>query len=197
MEKLKILVVEDEEKIRILLRLYLEQNDYQVAVVNNGKEALATINEEMPDLLIVDIIMPEMNGIELCRELRKDSKFEAMPIIFLSGLNEKQWVISGLEFGADDYITKPFDPNELIARINANLRRTKRKRETFKSKYEALTEQEKNILKLMEKGLTNKEIATKLFLTEGTIKVYNHNLFQKLQVKNRTQAIVAAKGQNN
>src|SRR5699024_4311781 len=127
LEQMKIMVVEDEEKIRVLLRLYLEQHDYKVMMAKTGKEAFDLIKKDKPDLLIVDIIMPEMNGIELCKKLRKDDEFDSLPIIFLSGLNEKQWIISGLKNGADDYITKPFDPNELIARVHANLRRIKRK----------------------------------------------------------------------
>lgn len=192
-----VLIAEDEEKIRSLIRIYLEQNDYKVIAAKHGKQAFRLIQEHEPDLSVLDIMMPEMNGLEVCKEVRKLEQFQHMPIIFLSSLNEKQTIISGLEIGGDDYLTKPFDPNELVARINAILRRSKVKAAPVKKDpidfYDELTYQEVQIIHLMEKGYTNREIAETLYLTEGTVKVYNHQLFQKLNVKNRTQAIVLAK----
>lgn len=192
-----ILVAEDEEKIRNLLKLYLEQNDYTVMIATNGREALELTIKHSPDLVVLDILMPEMSGLEVCQELRNDKRFTELPVIYLSSLNEKQSIISALEKGGDDYVTKPFDPNELIARINAILRRIKSKEKNKPEGIDVLgkdlTYQEIKILQYMEKGFTNKEIALKLLLTEGTVKVYNHVIYQKLQVKNRTQAIVRAK----
>lgn len=193
--KWKVLIAEDEEKIRTLLQLYLEKNDFAVILAKDGQEAIEQVKKHSPDVLVLDILMPKMSGIEVCEKLRKDHRYRDIPILYLSSLSEKKSIISSLELGGDDYVTKPFDPNELIARINANLRRIKgkNKKNTASQSYEKLTYQEIKIIELMEKGYTNKEIAFKLSLTEGTVKVYNHILYQKLQVKNRTQAIVRAK----
>lgn len=192
MSKGKVLIAENEERIRKLLNIYLEKNDYLVAEAKDGEEVLQLLNKMRPDVLVLDILMPKLTGIEVCKIVRKDPINQNLPIMFLSSLNEKAFIIEGLEAGGDDYLTKPFDPNELVARVNAMLRRLK-KNVDDRFIYEALTSQEMNILLLMERGYTNKEIAHKLFLTEGTVKVYNHNIYQKLQVKNRTQAIVRAK----
>ncbi len=195
-KKGKILVAEDERKILNLLQLYLEKNNYEVITAQNGIEALEKVKKFDPDLLVLDIVMPEMNGHEVCKKIRKDKKYRDIPIIYLSSLAEKQSIVSSLELGGDDYLTKPFDPNELIARINAILRRIKGRQVTSEKQIEELTYQEQKILQYMEEGYTNKEIALKLFLTEGTVKVYNHIIYQKLQVRNRTQAIVRAKELN-
>lgn len=195
-KKGKILVAEDERKILNLLQLYLEKNNYEVITAQNGIEALEKVKKFDPDLLVLDIVMPEMNGHEVCKKIRKDKKYRDIPIIYLSSLAEKQSIVSSLELGGDDYLTKPFDPNELIARINAILRRITGRQVTSEKQIEELTYQEQKILQYMEEGYTNKEIALKLFLTEGTVKVYNHIIYQKLQVRNRTQAIVRAKELN-
>src|SRR5690606_22517096 len=146
------------------------------------------------DVIVLDILLPDIHGLELCKKIRT---YRNIPILYLSCLQETETIISGLECGGDDYLTKPFDPNVLVAKINALLRRTRNHQykdsEVQALAYEPLTDQEKKILCWIEKGYTNKEIAKKLNLKEGTIKVYNHIIFQKLQVKNRTQAIVKAK----
>jgi len=195
MRKKKVLVVEDEKKIRTLLALYLEKNNYKVITAKNGQEAIEQVEQHLPTLVVLDIMMPVMNGLKVCQVLRKDRRYKQIPVLYLSSLTDKQSIISSLEQGGDDYVTKPFDPNEVVARINAILRRIKGN--DFHSgpedSYEELTYQEKNILRYIEKGYTNKEIALKLSLTEGTVKVYNHTIYQKLHVRNRTQAIVRAK----
>lgn len=195
MKRGKILIAEDEKKIRSLLQMYLEKNEYSVILAKDGQEALNLAKKYFPDLLVLDILMPKMSGLEVCKILHKDKKYQEIPIIYLSSLTEKQSIIDSLELGGDDYVTKPFDPNELVARINAILRRTKETNRSHEinDQYETLTYQEAKILQFMEQGFTNKEIAFKLSLTEGTVKVYNHTIYQKLQVKNRTQAIVRAK----
>lgn len=194
MKKGKVLVVDDEWKIRSLLEMYLLNNEYEVFMADSGKTALQAMKQHVPDLIVLDILLPDMNGLDVCRRIRS---YGNIPIVYLSCLQESETIVTGLEYGGDDYLTKPFDPNVLIAKINALLRRT-RNHHTLPSdnheiNYESLTGQEKQILHWIEKGYTNKEIATKLNLKEGTIKVYNHVIFQKLQVKNRTQAIVRAK----
>lgn len=122
MAKSKILVVDDEKKIVTLVRAYLEHDGYQVVEAYDGKQALAVFQREKPDLIILDIMLPELDGIEVCRQIRRSSD---VPIIMLTAKDEDTDKIVGLELGADDYITKPFSPRELMARIKAIFRRTK------------------------------------------------------------------------
>ena len=195
MDAQKILVIDDEFQITRVLKRSLQAHRYDVRTAADGESGLELFHDFHPDLVITDLSMPAMNGIEVCREIRKMSE---TPIIVLSVKGEERTKVEALDAGADDYMTKPFDPNELIARINAILRRVKGRyiSSEREDRMEELTFQEQKILQYMEEGYTNKEIAFNLSLTEGTVKVYNHIIYQKLQLKNRTQAIVRAKELN-
>jgi DNA-binding response OmpR family regulator len=115
-----ILVVDDEPKIVRLARDYLEKNNFRVVTANDGQSALAVARREKPDLIILDLMLPQIDGREVCKILRKESD---VPIIMLTALSEEIDQVTGLEIGADDYITKPFSPRALIARVRALLRR--------------------------------------------------------------------------
>lgn len=121
MNNLKILVVDDEKNICELLRLYLEKEGYTVVTAYDGEEAVETFKKENPDLMILDIMLPKMDGWQVCREVRKNSE---VPIIMLTAKGETFDKVLGLELGADDYMVKPFDTKEIVARIKAVLRRT-------------------------------------------------------------------------
>ena len=116
-----VLVVDDEKNIVQLARLYLNKEGYEVESAYDGLEALKMAKSVRPDLIILDLMMPEMDGLEVCRELRKTSN---VPIIMLTAKGDDIDRIVGLEIGADDYMTKPFNPRELVARVKAVLRRT-------------------------------------------------------------------------
>jgi DNA-binding response OmpR family regulator len=116
-----ILVVDDEKRILSLLKAYLEQQGFQVATATNGQEAIYTARHEKPDLIILDIMMPGMDGYEFMRQHRKERE---TPIILLTAKVEEDDKVLGLELGADDYVTKPFSPRELTSRVRAVLRRT-------------------------------------------------------------------------
>ena len=116
----KILVVDDDKNICELLRLYLEKEGYSVAISNQGEEAIAKINAIKPDLILLDIMLPGLDGWQVCREIRKTSN---VPIIMLTAKGETFDKVLGLELGADDYVVKPFDTKEVIARVKAVLRR--------------------------------------------------------------------------
>jgi DNA-binding response OmpR family regulator len=118
----KILLVEDEAKIARTVRLYLEQAGYQVATVEDGALAMPAFRHEQPDLIILDLMLPHVDGWELCRQIRRES---GVPIIMLTARNEETDRIIGLELGADDYIAKPFSPREVVARVRAVLRRSR------------------------------------------------------------------------
>ncbi|PZE21398.1 response regulator transcription factor [Paenibacillus xerothermodurans] len=115
-----IMVIEDDAAIREVLRLYLEKNGFSVIMQDRGDEALSIVRAVQPALIILDVVLPGQNGFELCKEIRK---ITTVPVLFVSCKNTEQDKITALAVGGDDYITKPFSPNELIARINANLRR--------------------------------------------------------------------------
>ncbi|HEY9634294.1 MAG TPA: response regulator [Coleofasciculaceae cyanobacterium] len=122
----KILVVDDDRTLRTVLTRYLENRGYQVEQVSSGREALVAVTKNPPDLVVSDVMMPEMDGIEFCRRLRTTPSGQLMPFIFLSGKGELEDRIHGHLIGADDYLTKPVDPRELVAKIEAQLERTRR-----------------------------------------------------------------------
>jgi two-component system phosphate regulon response regulator PhoB len=123
MEKIKILVVEDEAPIQELLQFNLERKKYRVKVVDSGEEAITLAGEYMPDLILLDIMLPGADGLEVCKKLKGNPQTAPIPIIMLTALCEEADIVTGLELGADDYITKPFSPRVLLARVKAALRR--------------------------------------------------------------------------
>ena len=116
----KILVADDDQNICELLRLYIEKEGFTVSIENDGEQAIRRFNEENPDLVILDVMMPALDGWQVCREIRKKSN---CPIIMLTAKSETFDKVLGLELGADDYVVKPFDSKEIVARIKAVLRR--------------------------------------------------------------------------
>jgi two-component system alkaline phosphatase synthesis response regulator PhoP len=120
----KILVVEDMESVVTLLRSLLEREGFHVVTASDGLEALEAARREKPDLMLLDLILPGLDGLEVLRRVRNDPPTADLPVIILSGKEEEQDKVIGLEVGADDYITKPFQANELIARVKSRLRRT-------------------------------------------------------------------------
>lgn len=117
----KILIVDDDTNICELLRLYIEKDGFDTAIANNGTQALKLFEQEKPDLIMLDIMLPELDGWQVCREIRKTSQ---VPIIMLTAKGEVFDKVLGLELGADDYVVKPFEAKEVVARIHAVLRRT-------------------------------------------------------------------------
>ncbi|MBR5272995.1 MAG: response regulator transcription factor [Clostridia bacterium] len=136
--KKKILVVDDDSNIAELLRFYLEKEDFEVNVKSNGKDAVKAFSEWSPDLMLLDIMLPKMDGWQVCREIRR---FSSKPIIMLSAKGETVDKVLGLELGADDYISKPFEIKEVIARIKAVFRRygTDENEDVREVKYENLS----------------------------------------------------------
>lgn len=119
----KILIVDDEQPIRELVKYNLEREGFQVLQAADGLTALATAKRENPDLIVLDVMLPGEDGLAVCRTLHQDSQTRSIPIIMLSARGEELDKVLGLEMGADDYITKPFSPRELVARVKARLRR--------------------------------------------------------------------------
>lgn len=153
--KYKILIVDDDENICELLRLYLEKEGYETVVANDGEQAVDLAQKHSPDLVLLDIMLPKLDGWQVCREIRK---FSEMPIIMITAKGEIFDKILGLELGADDYITKPFDTKEVIARVKAVLRRSndKNKKQISEVKFDKLRINLTNY----ELEVDGKEIAT-------------------------------------
>jgi DNA-binding response OmpR family regulator len=122
----RVLVVEDDQDIALLVARYLEKGGFATEVIGSGRDALAAIDQRPPDLLILDRMLPHVDGLEVCRAVRGNAKTAEMPIIMLTARAEESDRIVGLELGADDYVAKPFSPNELVARVRALLRRAQR-----------------------------------------------------------------------
>ncbi len=122
----KILIVEDEEEILELVRFHLERDGYEVHTADSGEAALRRIRRDLHDLVILDLMLPDLDGLTICRKLRANPETAGIAVVMLTARGEEADVVAGLELGADDYITKPFSPRVLVARIRAILRRDER-----------------------------------------------------------------------
>ena len=196
----KILIIDDSPKyLADALPLY----GYEVDVATDGLQGIKKLTSEKNDydLVLLDVMMPNMDGWETLKTIRTNKKLENIPVIMITALNEEQKEISGLKFGADDYVVKPFILPNLLARIEALLRRSTWQKEKVinvdlkfvqEGEIEPLTAREKEILKMVSQGASNNDIAEKLFVREVTVKTHLNSIFKKLKVKNRTQAVLLA-----
>jgi two-component system, OmpR family, alkaline phosphatase synthesis response regulator PhoP len=137
MVRQSVLVVEDEEDIRELVSYNLLKEGYQVAGVASGEDALTAVESRTPDLVLLDIMLPGLDGLSVCRKLKGNPKFESIPIIMLTAKGEEPDIVAGLNMGADDYVTKPFSPKVLLARIQAVLRRAETEQEVSPEEQES------------------------------------------------------------
>ncbi|OGH98747.1 MAG: hypothetical protein A2039_08530 [Candidatus Melainabacteria bacterium GWA2_34_9] len=198
----KILLVDDNPKY---LKDVLPTYGYDITVATDGIQALKVLgnHENQFDLILLDVMMPNMDGWATLKAIRENNDRKAIPIIMLTAQDKEQQQISGLKFGADDYIIKPFTLPNLLARIEALLRRSNWKTEnnqtipaslSFASDdpIDTLTTRETEVLSLVAQGSNNQEIAEKLFVREVTVKTHLNNIFKKLNVSNRTQAVLLA-----
>lgn len=199
-ESANILLVDDNPKY---LKEALPFYGYSVDSAGDGLQAVNMLkkNSGKYDLVLLDVMMPGMNGWETLKNIRKNDDTKYIPVIMISAVNEEQKIISGLKIGADDYIVKPFILPNLLARMEAVLRRSNWQKQRFldnneahlsKKDYPPLTSREKEVLMLAAKGHNNKEIADKLVLREVTVKSHLNNIFKKLKAANRTQAVMIA-----
>ena len=196
----KILIIDDNPK---LLEDALPMYGYEVKTATDGLLGLKILSEEkVPfDLILLDVVMPNLDGWETLKAIRESEKTKHTPIIMLTAVNEENKQVSGLKFGADDYITKPFILPNLLARIEAHLRRSNWSNEkkhaaalpfVSSEPISPLTSREKEILTLVAKGESNADIAKKLFVREVTVKTHLNSIYKKLNVDNRVQAVLLA-----
>lgn len=204
LKKQKILVVDDERILRMVVKRQLEFQGYQVRDASSGAEALSTLEEDLPDVIVSDVMMPGMDGLEFCRCLRSSREGQLIPFIFLSSKGELDDRIVGLSMGADDYLIKPFEVRELVAKIEAQLERSRRISEEMKKikiQYAAkkssleepeplpLTPAEERVFWEVVQGLTNKQISDRLFISPRTVQTHLSNILGKLALDNRSQLV--------
>ena len=192
----KILIVDDNPKY---LAEALPMYGYDVDVATDGLEALKAIASMNYDLILLDVMMPNMDGWDTLKAIRNNKDTKTLPVIMITAVSEDQKVVSGLKIGADDYILKPFVLPNLLARIEAVLRRSNWSKEkqkhqtlTINGDLKVLTEREKDVLALVAQGASNQDIAAKLFIRDVTVKTHLNTIFKKLKVSNRTQAVLLA-----
>jgi two-component system, OmpR family, phosphate regulon response regulator PhoB len=134
--KMRILIVEDDPALIELLKYNLEAEGFETAIVEDGDNAMAAIEDEQPDLIILDWMLPNTSGIEICRQIRQHSSIKNLPVIMLTARSEETDRVRGLKTGADDYVVKPFSPKELLARIDAVMRRAYPEKQADALRYE-------------------------------------------------------------
>ena len=170
---------------------------YEVQTAFDGIQALKMLNKNNGiDIILLDVMMPNMDGWQTLKAIRSNEKTKHLPVIMLTAVNEDQKMVAGLKNGADDYIVKPFILPNLLARMEAVLRRSTRHTEVYSNSenpLKPLTMKEKEVLSLVSQGFSNKEIAEKMFVREVTVKTHLNSIFKKLKVTNRTQAVLLAK----
>ena len=193
-----VVVVDDDPPFRQLVSTLLEQAGYRVREAESAREALDLVEEELPAAVLLDVVLPGMSGYELCRQLR-DRHGSSLSIIFVSGTRtDKLDSIAGLLLGADDYISKPFDPGELVARVHRAVERTNASSRSAASdngapraKY-SLTPRELEVLELLADGLGTRAIAKLLVISEKTVATHVQRIMTKLGVHSRAAAVAKA-----
>jgi DNA-binding NarL/FixJ family response regulator len=197
----KILVIEDEPEMRRNLTTLLRYHKYEPISAGNGRDGVAAARREKPDLILCDVMMPELDGYGVLQALQGDAKLALIPFIFLTAKGEKHDLRSGMNLGADDYLTKPVGNAELIRAVQTRLHRAEQHaRREFKPDFTSfkpllkmgLTPRAAEALLWLAQGKTNSDIATILGVTESTIKKHVQEIFEKLGVETRGAAAVQA-----
>jgi two-component system nitrate/nitrite response regulator NarL len=189
-----ILVVDDDEAFRTFVCSLLAQAGFDARSARTGEEALAAVRDQAPALVLLDVVLPGMTGYETCRAIR-ETFGETLPILFVSGdRTEPLDRVAGLMLGADDYIVKPFPPEELVARVRRALIRTRSLRSKRSARADALglTGREDEILKLLASGLSHQAIADRLVISPKTVTTHVQHIFAKLGVHSRAEAVAVA-----
>ena len=194
-ELTRVLLVDDNSKY---LKDALPFYGYEVTTACDGIQALKILSKNNEfDIVLLDVMMPNMDGWETLKAIRACENTKNLPVIMLTAVNEDQKMVSGLKIGADDYIVKPFILPNLLARMEAVLRRCKRNGNINTDNENRLSDnlltlKEKEVLQMIAKGESNKQIVDKMFVKEVTIKTHLNSIYKKLKVANRTQAVLVA-----
>lgn len=194
----KLLLIDDDPNLILLVKDYLEFRGYDVMTAENGREALEVLDQKVPDMIICDVMMPEMDGYSLVKHIRQEPRTNTIPVLFLSAKGQSQDRVKGLNEGADVYMVKPFEPEELVAQVESSLKQIKR---LFDGRGRGidgvptiivphnveLTPTELKVVQLVAKGMANRDIAEQLNVSQRTIESHVSNMLNKTSLKNRTE----------
>ena len=195
----KLLLIDDDPNLILLVRDYLEFRGYDVLTAENGRDALAVLEKDIPDMIICDVMMPEMDGYTFLEQVRQNPRTEWIPVMFLSAKGQSQDRVKGLNLGADVYMVKPFEPEELVAQVESSLKQSERlldrKNEGMNidipvinvPKNVELTPTELKVVNLVAQGMANREIAVRLKVSQRTIESHVSNMLNKTSLSNRTE----------
>lgn len=192
-----LLLIDDDPNLILLVKDYLEFRGYDITTATNGAEGLKILETMTPDLIICDVMMPEMDGYTFIQHVRQDPKTSWVPVIFLSAKSQIQDRIQGLNQGADVYLVKPFEPEELVAQVESSLSQAKRMLGYSSSGNKVqmmqvpinveLTPTETRVVSFVSQGLSNREISEKLNVSQRTIESHVSNMLNKTNLNNRTE----------
>lgn len=197
-EQKKLLLIDDDPNLILLVKDYLEFRGYDVMTAGNGREALSLLDELAPDMIICDVMMPEMDGYAFVEQIRQDPSKSWIPILFLSAKGQSQDRVKGLTTGADVYMVKPFEPEELVAQVESSLKQATRLIQRQNKGNGAmpmiqvpfdveLTPTELKVVQFVSRGMANKQIADELRVSQRTIESHVSNMLGKTGLHNRTE----------
>jgi DNA-binding NarL/FixJ family response regulator len=191
----KLLLVDDDPNLVLLVKDYLELRGYEVITAGHGRDALRLLEKTLPNLIICDVMMPEMDGYAFVKYVRDNPRTNCIPVLFLSAKGQIQDRVTGLSTGADVYMVKPFEPDELVAQIEASLKQAARMQQ-FQSESGSdlqvpldvdLTPTERRVMQFVARGMANKEIADELHVSQRTVESHVSNMLGKTGLSNRTE----------
>ncbi|NEO32072.1 MAG: response regulator transcription factor [Symploca sp. SIO3C6] len=194
----RLLLIDDDPNLILLVKDYLEFRGYEVITAENGREALAVLELDIPDMIICDVMMPEMDGYALVESVRQDPRTNWIPVLFLSAKGQSSDRVRGLTTGADVYMVKPFEPEELVAQVESSLKQANRLIQYSAKGAEPapsiqipfdveLTPTELKVVQFVARGMANREIAEQLQVSQRTIESHVSNMLGKTGLHNRTE----------
>lgn len=197
-EQKRLLLIDDDPNLILLVKDYLEFRGYEVITAENGREALEVLEQDIPDMIICDVMMPEMDGYTFVNHVRQDEHISWIPVLFLSAKGQSQDRVKGLNTGADVYMVKPFEPEELVAQVEASLKQASRRMQQSTNGNENtpkiqvpfdvhLTQTELKVVQFVARGLANKDIADELNVSQRTVESHVSNMLGKTGLHNRTE----------
>ncbi len=197
-EHKRLLLIDDDPNLILLVKDYLEFRGYEVITAENGREALEVLETDVPDMIVCDVMMPEMDGYDFVSNVRENERTSWIPVLFLSAKGQAQDRVKGLNVGADVYMVKPFEPEELVAQVEASLKQAFRQKQQStegtdnESKIQVpfdvhLTQTEMKVVQFVARGLANKNIADELNVSQRTVESHVSNMLGKTGLHNRTE----------